>query len=153
MKNKIWVRVISVTAGPYGRLFWLLSPTYLRKPPSRWTIARSCTIGHAHSKPAGARARARERAYTHAVTTFLNADRDVDLSGAKTADAVSSRHWLLPFDNRERASLSPYLNSECGETRRWREQEENEKKERSYSIMTKCYKMFGIQNIIICSFL
>ncbi|TGZ32094.1 hypothetical protein DBV15_01093 [Temnothorax longispinosus] len=81
------------------------SPTYPRKPPSRWTIARSCTTG------------------THMrglqITTFLNADRDVDLSGAKTTDAVSSRHRLLPFDNRvcERASLSPCLNSECGETR------------------------------------
>lgn len=67
----------------------------------------------------------RERTYIHVytqITTFLNADRDVDLSGAKTADAVPSRHQLLPFDNREGASLSsssrplPCLNSECAET-------------------------------------
>lgn len=64
------------------------------------------------------------------ITTFLNADRDVDLSDAEAADAVPSRHQLLPFDNRERRPLSllPFLNSECGETRvkgtRGRETEE-----------------------------
>lgn len=55
------------------------------------------------------------RAYTHVDNDVLNADRDVDLSGAKTADAVSSRHRLLPFDNRERASHS------LSEFRMWRD--------------------------------
>lgn len=37
VKNKTRVEVISVTAGPYAS-FWSLSPTYPRKPPSRWMI-------------------------------------------------------------------------------------------------------------------
>jgi len=89
---------------------------------SRWMIARSRIC----------RTRTCEAcrcvsAYIHTqITTFLNADRDVDLSGAKTADAVPSRHRLLPFDNREGPSpplsfsflLSSCLNSEDGGARR-----------------------------------
>jgi len=101
---------------------------------SRWMIARSRTR----------RIRTCETcrcvsAYIHTqITTFLNADRDVDLSGAKTADAVPSRHRLLPFDNRGPSSplslsLSPSIFSSLFEFRVWRSTKMRRKRGRKHA--------------------